>query len=121
MSPVFGARVTPTAVLLSVPLALVLGGCPGTVVEGSGGAGAGGGAGAAASAGGASTGGGDAGTDLPKDCVDLFNGGVPAVCCPDPPPDCSMEPDGYPGYPCVDKHNEYCSCACSSGQWTCAC
>lgn len=55
------------------------------------------------------------------DCVDLFYGGTPARCCPDPPPDCTNKPNGYPGYPCVDPHNEYCSCSCGAGSWSCAC
>lgn len=57
----------------------------------------------------------------PKDCVDEFNSGTPAPCCPDPPPDCSAKPDGYPGYHCVDRHNQFCSCKCNLGQWMCAC
>lgn len=54
-------------------------------------------------------------------CHDLFYGGVPAPCCPDPPPDCTGEPDGYPGNQCVDRNNQFCSCACWSGRWQCGC
>lgn len=79
-------------------------GCSGSVVGQDGGGGAGAGEGG-----------------LPMDCIDMFHGGTPAVCCPAPTPDCSKEPDGYPGYPCIDKGNQYCSCACGSGMWTCGC
>jgi hypothetical protein len=79
-------------------------GCSGSVVGQGGGAGADGGEGG-----------------LPMDCVDMFHGGTPAVCCPDPAPDCSKEPDGYPGYLCIDKGNQFCSCACGGGMWACGC
>lgn len=61
----------------------------------------------------------DAGGD--GTCHDYFYGGVPAACCPEPAPDCSDKPDGYPGYHCVSRDNQYCSCACQSAKWTCAC
>ncbi len=54
-------------------------------------------------------------------CHDYFAGGVEAPCCPDPPPDCASEPDGYPGHHCVDPHNQFCSCGCWSGKWQCGC
>jgi hypothetical protein len=58
---------------------------------------------------------------LPKNCIDAFGGGQPAVCCPEPAPDCTGKPDGYPGYFCVSKENQFCSCQCQGGTWTCAC
>ncbi len=59
-------------------------------------------------------------------CHDLLNGaadGGPPVarCCPDPAPDCANEPDGYPGYACVSRGNQYCSCSCSQHVWSCGC
>jgi hypothetical protein len=58
---------------------------------------------------------------LPKDCVDMFGGGQPAVCCPEPAPSCADKPNGYPGYFCVSRANQFCSCSCNTGQWICAC
>ncbi len=84
----------------------------------------GGGTGGSAQAGAGGGGGGAGGSaDAGVDglCHDEFSGGAAAPCCPDPPPDCSTEPDGYPGNHCVDRHNQFCSCACWSGQWQCGC
>jgi hypothetical protein len=55
------------------------------------------------------------------DCIDDFAGGVPARCCPSPPPDCSDKPDGYPGYACVTPPHSFCSCHCRLRVWQCAC
>jgi hypothetical protein len=64
----------------------------------------------------------DAGYDaLPKNCIDQWGGGQPAVCCPEPAPDCQGKPDGYPGYGCVERQNQFCSCQCQGGAWICAC
>jgi hypothetical protein len=57
----------------------------------------------------------------PEGCVDAFGGGKPAACCPDPPPDCKGKADGYPGYFCVSKQNQFCSCQCQNETWSCAC
>jgi hypothetical protein len=59
-------------------------------------------------------------------CHDLFNptanGTSPVVaCCPDPRPDCSNQADGYPGYACVERSNQFCSCSCQEHVWTCGC
>jgi hypothetical protein len=54
-------------------------------------------------------------------CRDSFSGGTLALCCPDPVPDCTGKPDGYPGYHCVARDNHFCSCACNGGQWSCGC
>ncbi len=58
--------------------------------------------------------------DVNLGCHDMFRGGVPAACCPSGV-DCTVEPDGYPGYECVEVSNQFCSCACSGGSWQCAC
>jgi len=71
----------------------------------------------------------DTGTASPPDggqCHDLFgtepDGASPAVpCCPEPAPDCSTLADGYPGYLCVERSNQFCSCSCSQHVWACAC
>jgi hypothetical protein len=73
----------------------------------------------------------DAGTDAPiKDagspsvppanCYNLFSSTC-QPCCSDPPPDCSGQADGYPGYTCTSTINRYCSCQCYSGKWLCGC
>jgi hypothetical protein len=67
----------------------------------------------------------DAGGDAPV-CHDYLSvaadGGHPvARCCPDPAPDCTNEPDGYPGYFCISRSNQYCSCSCSQHTWQCGC
>jgi hypothetical protein len=54
-------------------------------------------------------------------CRDAFAGGVLRLCCPDPAPDCTDKPDGYPGYECVLREDQFCSCMCSRGQWWCGC
>jgi hypothetical protein len=59
--------------------------------------------------------------ELALDCHDLFNGGTPAACCPEPAPNCTVEPDGYPGYFCVDRNNQFCACSCQGGLWLCEC
>jgi hypothetical protein len=64
--------------------------------------------------------GGDSGVDG-MDCVDMLSGGTPARCCPDPAPDCTKHEDGYPGYFCIDRNNEYCACSCSGKKWQCGC
>ncbi|HEX4340060.1 MAG TPA: hypothetical protein VH062_29335 [Polyangiaceae bacterium] len=61
-----------------------------------------------------------AGDSAPLDCTDLFNAGK-SRCCPQPLPDCSKEPDGYPGYACTPPESSLCSCACSGGKWVCGC
>jgi hypothetical protein len=58
---------------------------------------------------------------LPKNCIDALGGVQPAVCCPEPAPDCTGKPDGYPGYFCVSKQNQFCTCNCQGGAWMCAC
>lgn len=62
----------------------------------------------------------DAG-DSGLNCIDRFGGNQPARCCPDPPPDCTSKPDGYPGYACVPPPASFCSCSCQGGMWQCAC
>jgi hypothetical protein len=57
---------------------------------------------------------------MPKDCVDKFGGGGPAVCCPSAP-DCKGMPDGWPGYVCVARENQFCTCHCAQGTWRCGC
>ena len=47
-------------------------------------------------------------------------------CCAAKPPDCTKEPDGYPGYDCTPPSDDqgnisYCSCSCSDQQWICPC
>ena len=58
-------------------------------------------------------------------CHDYFyqgpDGSPVVACCPDPAPDCANEPDGYPGYACVSRGNQYCSCACQAHVWQCLC
>jgi hypothetical protein len=59
-------------------------------------------------------------------CHDLFtvgpDGSAPTVpCCPEPAPDCSTLADGYPGYQCAERTNQFCSCSCSQHLWQCAC
>jgi len=92
---------------------------PGAGTGGSGGQGTGGTGAEQADAGGGQS--GDAG----RVCHDLFadpsGASPPVACCPDPEPDCSQEPDGYPGYHCVSIENEFCSCSCQAGQWSCGC
>jgi hypothetical protein len=81
-------------------------------------------AGAAGTSGSGGSGGGtlDAAYDaLPKNCIDQWGGGQPAVCCPEPAPDCTGKPDGYPGYGCVERQNQFCACQCQGGTWTCTC
>ncbi len=68
----------------------------------------------------------DGGGDSAGQCHDLFSvepdGSSPAVpCCPEPAPDCTSLADGYPGYHCVDRSNQFCSCSCSQHAWTCGC
>jgi hypothetical protein len=57
------------------------------------------------------------------DELNAFHDGGPPVarCCPDPAPDCTNEPDGYPGYFCVSRDNQYCSCSCQQHAWSCGC
>jgi len=42
-------------------------------------------------------------------------------CCPETTPDCTNEPDGYPGYGCTPSPGSFCACTCERGQWTCGC
>ena len=56
----------------------------------------------------------------PKECHDPSSGS-PADCCPYPAPDCATKPDGYPGFLCLDRQNQYCSCSCQNGKWECGC
>lgn len=111
---------------LQFPLALILllgGGCldptPGTGAGAAGGnTGSGGALGDKGGAGGS--------TDL--ECFDSFSGGIPARCCPNPPPDCRGKPDQYiaPGIVglCVDAEpgqKSSCSCQCNREKWWCGC
>jgi hypothetical protein len=73
----------------------------------------------------ASDGGPEAASDGGQ-CHDFFSvepdGSSPTVpCCPAPAPDCATLADGYPGYLCVDRTNQFCSCSCSQHMWQCAC
>ena len=97
------------------------GGFPGA--GGSGGAPNGGSSGAVGAAGAAASDGGalDAGPDGALNCVDDFSGGSRSRCCPVPTPDCTKEPDGYPGYSCTPPPESFCSCSCRGGKWICAC
>lgn len=59
----------------------------------------------------------------PRACYNRF-GHVCDVCCPQTAPDCSEQPDGYPGYQCTPDTREdeaFCSCSCQRGEWQCAC
>jgi hypothetical protein len=67
--------------------------------------------------GGAGGAGNDAGTIPPALCYTNY-GCYP--CCPTTPPDCSVEPDGYPGYVCAGS-GYYCVWQCRSGKWQWAC
>jgi hypothetical protein len=55
----------------------------------------------------------------PRAC---FNGLLNSceVCCPDATPDCSHNPDGYPGSECTPAapHNLW-TCDCRAGRWDC--
>ena len=49
-------------------------------------------------------------------------------CCAATSPDCSDEPDGYPGYECTpvgspdpDDTSAWCSCRCDRAEWACLC
>jgi hypothetical protein len=47
-------------------------------------------------------------------------------CCDSKPPDCTNQPNGYPGFDCTppaseDKEVSYCSCSCDTQIWNCAC
>jgi len=67
---------------------------------------------------GGDTGEGGAPPDVPPaDCYSNFSGTC-GPCCPNPTPDCSDKPNGYPGYSCFSG---FCSCSCSDGEWSCAC
>lgn len=62
----------------------------------------------------------DTGSPPPNSCFDAFSSTC-GPCCPTSKPDCSKEPDGYPGYACVSNDNPFCSCTCQQGEWSCAC
>jgi hypothetical protein len=96
---------------------------PGGPVQGSGGTG-----GSAATGG--TTGHSDAAVSYAigdgSVCPNYFSvqpDGAPSLtrCCPDPAPDCSDEPDGFPGYACTPPTNPYCSCSCQGHVWWCGC
>ena len=55
-----------------------------------------------------------------KTCFNRFSSSC-EICCPAQQPDCTTEPDGYPGYLCTSLDNAFCSCACAAGQWNCGC
>jgi hypothetical protein len=59
-------------------------------------------------------------SEPPDSCFDAFSGAC-GKCCPTTQPDCTKEPDGYPGYACVSQQNSFCSCTCQQGMWSCAC
>jgi len=65
----------------------------------------------------------DSGARLTRDAPLCFNAysSTCAPCCPDPAPDCTDRPDGYPGYTCTLSSGSYCSCSCNGGEWSCAC
>ena len=54
-------------------------------------------------------------------CASFVENGCGQVCCADVNPDCTGKPDGYPGHSCTPKSSPYCSCACTSEKWSCAC
>jgi hypothetical protein len=63
------------------------------------------------------------GGNPPRACLDQFSMSC-QVCCPNPTPDCSGKPNGYPGYDCspsTPDNPSYCSCSCLNGRWDCAC
>ncbi len=104
-----------TSVLAAGLIAAIVTGCSSSLPSG-------GGTGGMSSTGGGGTGAGgswDAGGD--GVCHNYFYGGRAEACCPDPAPDCTNEPDGYPGYTCTSRSNPYCECACQHGQWICGC
>jgi hypothetical protein len=106
-------------VLAASLAALILTGCSSSLPSGGGtggqGAGSGGSGGQGTGTGGVVDAGGDG------VCHNFFYGGRAEACCPDPAPDCSGEPDGYPGYACTSRTNPYCECACQGGKWICGC
>lgn len=56
----------------------------------------------------------------PATCFNLFSSTC-QPCCPDPAPDCTGKPNGYPGYACTSMPDRFCSCQCYGGKWECGC
>ena len=53
-------------------------------------------------------------------CYNSFLSGC-QPCCPATTPECSHEPDGYPGHACTPSPNSFCACSCNGGKWACGC